>query len=181
MSNLEIDDPNKLREAYAATLDASNQWLEQTYPESSLRLELVAKATARQVAQAFGAPEIERVVDWDWEQLFFRKVQHKRNMWMFAITIRGKYGAACLGTINISNDCISIDYLERHPNANELRHLTTLIAVQYVEALAAYLELPTVRINDPDPQLVAYYEGTFGFARHEEAGAVRYLSKIVQS
>lgn len=174
-------DRNKLLEAQAATLDATNEWLQQTFPGNGLKLELIARSTARSLAQAFNAPDMERLVDWDWEQLFFRKIQHQKTMWMFGITVRGRYGAACLGTINIASDYVSIEYLERHPKVHELSRLTALIAIQYIQALAIYLDMDTVRISDPDPLLLDYYERTYGFVRHEEAGAVRYLFKIIPS
>ena len=144
-------DRNKLLEAQAATLDATNEWLQQTFPGSGLKLELIARSTARSLAQAFNAPDMERLVDWDWEQLFFRKIQHQKTMWMFGITVRGRYGAACLGTINIASDYVSIEYLERHPKVHELSRLTALIAIQYIQALAIYLDMDTVRISDPAP------------------------------
>jgi hypothetical protein len=180
MPALDKNDRKTLLEAQAATLDAINQWLLQSYPDSGLKMELIAKSTARQVAQAFNVPDIERLVSWDWEKFFFQKIQYQKTMWMFGITVRGRYGAACLGTVNVASDYVSIEYLERHPQAHELSRLTTLIAVQYIQALAAYLDMTTVRISDPDPLLLDYYERTYGFIRHEEAGAVPFLFKVVQ-
>lgn len=91
------------------------------------------------------------------------------------------YGAVCYGTISIDNDCVSLEYLERKLDFVALKGIAAEIAIQYAEALAGYLELGEIRVCDPDPALVEFYEQNFSMARQSVGNEVTYLSKKVES
>jgi len=75
--------------------------------------------------------------------------------------------------------CVSIEYLERKLDAIGLKGNAARIAIQYAEALAAYFELAEVRVCDPDPILIEFYEQNFGLTRQSGGDAVPYLFKKV--
>jgi hypothetical protein len=100
---------------------------------------------------------------------------------MFAVSAESDYGAVCYGTISIEGNCVCIEYLERKLDAAALKGIAARIAMQYVEALAAYLELEEVRVCDPDPVLIEFYEKNFGLTRQSAGNEVTYLFKKATS
>jgi hypothetical protein len=91
---------------------------------------------AKQLGKVFSAQNLERLVDWDWEALFHKRVKREKSSWMFAVVVAGSYGAVCYGTISIDNDCVSLEYLERKLDVVVLKGIAAEIAIQYAEALA---------------------------------------------
>lgn len=174
------DDWQSLKEACFATLAVMNERLASEFPDPVLRLDMVDAALARQLGQVFHPQDPERWVNWDWETLFHKRVKREKAAWMFAVSAGGDYGAVCYGSISIDGDHVSIEYLERKLDVGALKGIAARIAVQYAEALAAYLELGEVRLCDPDPALVEFYEQNFGLARHSDGGDVTYLFKKAQ-
>lgn len=173
-------DWNNLKEACFATLTAMNEWLAGEFSDLTLLLEVVDAPLARQLGKVFSPQDPERWVDWNWENLFHKRVKREKAAWMFAVSVDGDYGAVCYGTISIDRDCVSIEYLERKLDVAALKGIAAEIAIQYAEALAIYLELSELRVCDPDPALVEFYEQNFGLIRQSDSGEVTYLFKKVQ-
>lgn len=170
-------DWQSLKEACFATLAVMNEQLAVEFPDPALQLEMVDAPLARQLGQVFHPDDLERWVSWDWETLFHKRVKREKAAWMVAVSVGGDYGAVCYGTISIDDDCVCIEYLERKLDVAALKGIAARIAMQYVEALAAYLELGEVRVCDPDPVLVEFYEQNFGLTRQSEGNQVTYLFK----
>lgn len=168
---------DSLNEAYLATLTAMNERLASEFPDLALQLEMVDAPLARKLGRIFHPQDAERQVEWDWEALFHKRVKREKSAWMFAVSAVGAYGAVCYGTISIDGDCVSIEYLERKLDVVALKGIVAEIAIQYAEALAAYLELEEIRVCDPDPALLDFYEQNFGLIRQSEDGEVTYLFK----
>lgn len=173
-------DWQSLKEACFATLAVMNEQLAAEFPDPAVQLEMVDAPLARQLGQIFHPQDLERWVNWDWETLFHKRVKREKAAWMFAVSVGGDYGAVCYGTISIDGDCVCIEYLERKLDVAALKGIAARIAMQYVEALAAYLELKEVRVCDPDPALVEFYEENFDLTRQSEGNEVTYLFKKVQ-
>jgi hypothetical protein len=112
-----------------------------------------------------------RKVHWNWEDLFFARVRMK-DAWMYAMVRGGRPRAMCYGRIEVGQGYVSLEYLERAPYARGIRGLTAPAAFQFARAVALLLDLDEVRLNEPFPQLVRYYERTLGAVRHSAAGAV---------
>lgn len=174
------NDWDDVKEACFATLTAMNERLAVEFPNLALLLEVVDTSLARQLGKIFHPQDPERWVDWDWEALFHKRVKREKTAWMFAVSVDGDYGAVCYGTLSIEGDCVSIKYLERRLEVEALKGIAAAIAIQYAEALAAYLELGEVRVCDPDPALVEFYEQNFGLIRQSDGSEVTYLFKKVQ-
>ncbi len=171
------DDKGILREACLATLAAMNEMLADEYPDLDLQLAMVGVQEAKQLRKVFVPSDQERMVDWDWEQLFHKRVKRDRTAWMFLVSVEQTHGAVCYGTIGVDDDCVSVERLERNTEVPQLKGLAALIAVQYAAALATYLALGEVRVCDPDPALVTFYEQNFGLTRHSKGKEVTYRSK----
>lgn len=173
-------DWQSLKEACFATLAVMNEQLAAEFPDPAVQLEMVDAPLARQLGQIFHPQDLERWVNWDWETLFHKRVKREKAAWMFAVSVGGDYGAVCYGTISIDGDCVCIEYLERKLDVATLKGTAARIAMQYVEVLAAYLKLKEVRVCDPDPALVEFYEENFDLTRQSEGNEVTYLFKKVQ-
>jgi hypothetical protein len=158
-----------------------NERLAREYPGQALQLAVIDAPLAKQLGKVFSAQNLERWVDWDWEELFHKRVKREKSSWMFAVVVAGSYGAVCYGTISIDNDCVSLEYLERKLDVVALKGIAAEIAIQYAEALAGYLELGEIRVCDPDPALVEFYEQNFSLTRQSVGNEVTYLFKKVQS
>jgi hypothetical protein len=152
-------------EVLAAALDQTNLWLAETLERPDLHLELVSQATARRTVLDFerGAGR-HRKVHWNWEDLFFTHVRYK-DAWMYAMVRGGLPRAMCFGRIEIVGGHVALG----------LRGVTALAAFQFARAVALLFDLDEVRLNDPFPQLVRYYERTLNAVRHPAAGPVKYL------
>lgn len=174
-------DWQSLKEACFATLAVMNEQLAGEFPDPAVQLEMVDASLARQLGQVFHPQDLERWVNWDWETLFHKRVKREKAAWMFAVSVGGDYGAVCYGTISVNGDSVTIEYLERKLDIAALKGVAARIAIQYAEALAVYLELGQVRVSDPDPILVEFYEQNFDLTRHSDDGEVTYLFKKVQS
>jgi hypothetical protein len=164
-------------EVLAAALDQTNTWLAQTLGRSDLQLQLISQPIARTAALQFerGGGR-RRKVHWNWEELFFSKVRHQ-DAWMYAMVRAGRPRAMCYGRIQVKGGHVSLDYLERTPYARGIRGLTAPTAFQFARAVALLLDLTEVRLNEPFPHLVHYYEKVLGEAvRHPAVGPVKYLS-----
>lgn len=173
-------DWSSLREACFATLTAMNEDLAIKYPHLNLRLAMVDAPAAKQLVKSFPPQDQARLVDWDWAMLFHKRVKRNKSAWMFTVSLAHAHGAVCYGTISIENGCVSIEYLERKGDVAALKGLAALLAIQYAEALAVYLELSEVRVCDPDPALIDFYEQNFGLTRQSEGNEVTYLTRKVQ-
>jgi len=166
-----------LKEACIATQVVMNEQLAIEFPDPILRLELVDAPLAKKLGQIFQPHSPDRWVNWDWESLFHKRVKREKAAWMFALSVGGDYGAVCYGTISIATDCVSIEYLERKLDVPALKGVAARVAMQYVEALASYLELTEVRVCDPDPALIEFYETNFGLTRQSDGYEVTFLVK----
>lgn len=175
-----LHDWRSLKEACLATLAAMNERLASEYPNLALQLTVVDGPLAKQLGKVFSAQDLERWVDWDWVALFHKRVKREKSAWMFAVVVAETYGAVCYGTISIDNDCVSVEYLERKLDVAALKGIAAEIAIQYVEALASYLGLGEIRVCDPDPALIEFYEQNFGLTRQSDSVEVTYLFKKVQ-
>lgn len=173
----QINDMENLREACLATLAAMNEMLANQYPDLDPRLGMVRAQEAKKLRKVFAPFDRERQVDWDWEQLFHKRVKRDKTAWMFLVSVAQAHGAVCYGTVSVEGGCVSIERLERNIEAPKLKGLAALIAIQYAEALATYLALGEVRVCDPDPALVPFYEQNFGLTRHSKGKEVTYLFK----
>jgi hypothetical protein len=171
---------SSLKQACAATLAVMNGRLAKEFAAPSLWLDMVDAPLARELGQMFNTHDPDRWVNWDWETLFHRRVKRDKAAWMFAVSVAGDYGAVCYGTIGVESDRVSIEYLERRLEVPFLKGIAARIAIQDAEALAAYLELSEVRVCDPDPALVSFYEQNFGLTRHSHNNEVTYLFKKAQ-
>ncbi len=169
-----------LREACLATLTAMNEMLAAQFPNLNVRLSMVDAQEARELRRVFSPTDQNRVVDWDWEQLFHKRVKGHRPAWMFLMALANRHGAVCYGTIQIQDGYVSIERLERNVGVPELKGLVALIAVRYAEALAVYLDLSEVRLCKPDPALISFYEQRLGLTRHVNGQEVPYLYKKVK-
>jgi len=158
-----------------------NERLASDYPGQALQLAVVDGPLARQLGKVFNTQDLERWVDWDWEALSHKRVKREKSAWMFTVVVAENYGAVCYGTISIDKDCVSVEYLERKLDVAALKGIAAEIAIQYAEALASYLELGEIRVYDPDPALVEFYEQNFCLTRQSDGGGVTYLFKKVQS
>lgn len=176
----EIHSWQSLKEACFATLAVMNEQLASEFPDPILQLNMVDAPLARQLGQVFHPQDPERWVEWDWENLFHKRVKRQKAAWMFAVSVGGDFGAVCYGTISIDAGCVSIEYLERKLDVIALKGSAARIAIQYAEALAAYFELAEVRVCDPDPILIEFYEQNFGLTRQSDGDAIPYLFKKVQ-
>lgn len=176
----EIRGPQSLKAACFATLAVMNEQLAHEFPDPVLQLDMVDAQLAKKLGKVFHPYDPDRMVSWDWEKLFHKRVKHEKAAWMFAVSVGGGFGAVCYGTISIDGDCVSIEYLERKLDVPALKGVAARIAMQYAEALAAYLELKDVRVCDPDPALVEFYEENFDLTRQSEGNEVTYLFKKVQ-
>jgi hypothetical protein len=166
----------KTSETLAAALEATNRWFAEDRKRPDLTLQLVDKTTAKSIARDFEAMggKHRKVKHWDWEDLYFRKVRYK-DAWLYALVRRGRPRCLCYGRIEIKDRYVSLEYLERAPYARGIRGLATSTAFQFARTIAVLLDLPEVRINDPFPQLVRFYERTLGLVRHPLEGPVKYL------
>ena len=71
-----------LSEDFAAALDAVNSWLADELDRRDLQVRLVTPSSAKRVAIEFEQlAKRGRRVDWDWQDLFFRRVRY-RDAWM---------------------------------------------------------------------------------------------------
>jgi len=161
------------------TATVLNDSLKADNPDLDLRLDLVDGPLAKKLGNIFSATDLVRQVDWDWQSIYHKWVKREKFAWMFALSSSKTYGALCYGTVSIHDECVSIEYLERKLDVTSLKGLTAHIAVQYAELLAVYLRLGEVRISDPDPELIAFYERNFGLTRQSEHVEVEYLFKKV--
>lgn len=160
----------------AAALDQTNLWLSGTLGRPDLQLQLVSASNARAMALDFErAGGKRRKVHWNWEDLYFSRVRFK-DAWMYAMVRGGRPRALCFGRIEVGHGYVSLEYLERAPYARGLRGLAAPAAFQFARAVALLLDLDEVRLNNPFPQLVRYYERTLGLVRHPPSGPVKYLS-----
>lgn len=169
--------PVLLAQVLAAALDETNGWLAtQGHP---FRLILVNATNARQMALDIEqSGDGRRKVGWDWETLYFRRVRH-RKAWMYAM-VRGRRSAAraralCYGRVELRHGHVSLEYLERARHARDIKGLTVFTAFQFARTVALLLGIGEVRVNDPFPQLVAYYERALNANRHPTEGPVQYL------
>lgn len=169
----------ELKDAYVATLAVLNDSLKVNNLGLDLRIDLVDGPLAKKLGKIFSATDLVRQVDWDWQSIYHKWVKREKFAWMFAISSSKTYGALCYGTVCIHDECVSIEYLERKLDVTSLKGLTAQIAIQYAEILAIYLKLGEVRISDPDPELITFYERNFGLTRQSEHVEVEYLSKKV--
>lgn len=172
-------------EVLAAALGLTNQWLASEQLRPDLQLQLVSQTAARSTAQAFqrrGGPA--RQVHWDWEALYFKRARRPRG-WMFAMVLTGAGPEAmCHGRLEVDNGYVSVDYLERAPG-EQLQGIVMPTAFYFARAVALLTDLDEVRVNEPFPELVEYYErvlGAFGTpaVRHPAEGGVQFLSVKVQ-
>lgn len=170
-----------LKEACLATLAVMNERLASEFSAHVVQLEVVDAPKAKQLGRVFHFEDQARLVDWDWESLFHKRVKNKKAAWMFAVTVGGEFGAVCYGTISVDSDCVSIEYLERKLDVTVLKGIAAEIAIRYAEALAVFLKIGEVRICNPDPALVGFYEENFDLSRHSDGDEVRYLFKKAQS
>lgn len=164
-------------EVLAAALDQTNTWLANELGRPDLQLQLVSQPVARRIALQFErAGGRRRKVQWNWEELFFSRVRHQ-DAWMYTMVRSGLPRAMCYGRIQVKGGHVSLEYLERAPYARGLRGVTAPTAFQFARAVALLLDLTEVRLNEPFPQLVRYYERIMeGAIRHPTSGAVKYLS-----
>lgn len=172
-----MENKANLGEACLATLAAVNEMLADEYPDLGLRLAMVGAQEAKQLRKVFAPFDQERQVAWDWERLFHKCVKRDKSAWMFSVLVEQSHGAVCYGTIGVEDGCVSLERLERNTTVPQLKGLVALIAVQYASALATYLALSEVRVCDPDPALVTFYEQNFGLTRHSKGKEVTYLFK----
>lgn len=162
-------------EVLAAALDQTNLWLAETIGRPDLQLQLVSQPMARRTAIDFEKMGGKRrKVHWNWEDLFFTHVRLK-DAWMYAMVRGGRPRAMCFGRIEVGQGYVSLEYLERAPYARGIRGLTAPAAFQFARAVALLLDLDEVRLNNPFPQLVRYYERTLGGVRQPTDGAVKYI------
>ena len=163
-------------EVLAAALDQTNTWLAQTLRRPDLQLQLISQPVARSTAMQFErGGGLRRKVHWNWEEIFFSRVRHQ-DAWMYAMVRAGRPRAMCYGRIQVKGAYVSLEYLERAPNARGIRGFTAPTAFQFARAVALLLDLTEVRLNEPFPHLVQYYERVLeGAIRHPAAGPVKYL------
>ena len=167
---------DEIKEAVVATVDQLNMWLLSELELTDLRVQLVTRSSVRSTVQKFTAQAHARLVDWDWEKIFFRKVRLK-PAWMFELVQLDNPGALCFGQVNIKEDYASIEFLERQTGFDSLKGLVAQIAFQFAATVARLLGLPEVRLMNPHPDLVNYYESTLCLTRHLLLGEVQYLSR----
>lgn len=162
--------------ALAAAIFATNDWLSNSLRRRGMRVQLLRSANAKRVARKFvksGARP--RTVPWDWEHIYFRKVHNQSDAWLFALEHAGRPGALCYGRVAFHEGYVSVEYLERKTTFRSMKGLATIVSFKFAQAVAQGLDLPEVRLNDPDPALVAHFMATLGLNRHPIAGAVKYL------
>lgn len=169
-------------EVLAAALDQTNTWLAQTLRRPDLQLQLISQPVARSTAMQFErGGGVRRKVQWNWEEIFFSRVRHQ-DAWMYAMVRAGRPRAMCYGRIQVKGAYVSLEYLERAPYARGIRGFTAPTAFQFARAVALLLDLTEVRLNEPFPHLVQYYERVLeGAIRHPAAGPVKYLSVKVST
>lgn len=177
--------PHK-NEVLAVALEQTNSLLSGALGRSDLQLELVSHTSARSTARAFErlAGLRRKMKHWDWEELFFKRARRPRG-WMCAMVLRGEGPSAmCYGRIEVSDGYVSIDYLESSGD-ERLKGMVAPTAFQFARAIALLLDLDEVRLSEPFPELVEYYEGVLGLlgipaVRHPAEGGVKFLSVKVQ-
>jgi hypothetical protein len=175
--------PNNKKEVLAAALDQTNLWLKgQEHPFYLVLPEGMTEA--KKLIKDLQRADNQRRVHWDWEHLYSREVRLK-PAWMYAM-VREKPGAMhvramCCGRIEVKDRYVSIEYLERVGSDPELKGLTALTAFQFARTVALLLDIDEVRLNDPFPELVPYYEQTLGVVRHPQEGSQQYLYIKVQA
>ena len=131
-------------EVLAAALDQTNTWLAQTLGRPDLQLQLISQPIARATAMQFErGGGLRRKVHWNWEEIFFSRVRHQ-DAWMYAMVRAGRPRAMCYGRIQVKGAYVSLEYLERAPNARGIRGFTAPTAFQFARAVALLLDLPFI-------------------------------------
>jgi hypothetical protein len=169
-------DRKVINEAIAATIEQINDWFENELSRSDLKIQLVNATNAKSISRRFTLTGGVRLVDWDWEAIYFRKVKLK-PAWMFELVQKGRTGALCYGQVNIRGSYATIEYLERKVSFKKLKGLAAQTAFQFAATVAKTLDLKEVRLVDPHPDLVLYYQKTLGLTRHPAHGVVQYLAR----
>lgn len=167
---------DEIQEAIAAAVEVLNQWMAEELLLPDLQIYLVTRSSIHETVARFEAQAIRRMVHWDWQEIFFRKVRLK-PAWMFELVQQGQPGALCFGQVNIKQDYASIEFLERLPGAEEVKGFVARIAFQFAATVAGVLNLPEVRLMSPHPDLVDYYVSTLDLQRQPPQGEVEYLTR----
>jgi hypothetical protein len=166
---------DQLQIALAATLQAVNADLANTHDTVGITVELVTGTQViNRLLQRFMHEAKPRRLDVDWEDVFHKRVKGQKA-WMIQILQSSRTGALSCGRVEIRKGYVSIDYLEKRPTFNHPRGLSTQVAFRFAKTLATILEIEQVRLNDPLPDLVSYYEKSLGLARHTVRSKVQYL------
>lgn len=167
-------------EVLAAALDQTNNWLaSEALGPTAFQIQLVTQASVRNLASQFEAVAGDRHVDWNWERIFFKKVRHK-DAWMYAVINGTSPNGFCYGKIEVKEKYVSLEYLERAAPIADLQGRMLQIAFQFARTVALLLDITEVRLNEPFPALVTYYEEALGAIRHPASGEVQYMAVEVQ-
>ena len=68
-------DRKAINEAIAATIEQINDWFKNELYRSDLKIQLVNATNAKSISRRFTSTGGARVVDWNWESIYFRKVK----------------------------------------------------------------------------------------------------------
>lgn len=180
--------PAEIKEAVAATVVAVAEQLRLITTESGEPLpygiELVTEESVHHLSRYVQSKERAHQVDWDWVGIFRDYVTTPSSGWMYALIRKDDVGSMCCGRIELDfeEEVVTVERLERLPDAELLRGLATLVADLFATTLAELIEAKAVLLVDPDPDLLTHY-ARFGYLPHTDEdgdpGKVTYMRKEV--
>lgn len=178
----------EIAQSVIATVEAVAQELKRLeYPGDTnhpYQIELVTGESVHLLNAFVQSQPHARRYGWDWGTLYRTHVRNSSSGWMYALVKVGEVGSMCCGQIELDLDeeIVTIECLERLPSATELRGLATLVADLFATTLAELIEAKAVWLINPDPALVDFYVG-FGYTPHtdEESASdrVAYMRKEI--
>lgn len=157
----------------AATVTAVAEQLSQMTTDSGepmpFGIELVTNESVHRLNSYVKSRSRAHHVKWDWDGIFRDFVTTPSSGWMYALVKTDEVGSMCCGRIELDFDeeFVSVERLERLPDAEELRGLATSVADLFATILAELIGAKAVLLVDPDPDLLNHY-AKFGYLAHTD-------------
>ena len=172
----------------AATVAAVTEQLSQMTTDSGepmpYGIELVTNESVHRLNSYVQSRSRAHQVEWDWAGIFRDYVTTPSSGWMYALVKTDEVGSMCCGRIELDFDeeFVTVERLERLPDAEELRGLATSVADLFATILAELIGAKAVLLVDPDPDLLTHY-AKFGYLAHTDEDGdpdkVTYMKKEV--